>query len=187
MAEGQPQPENAGNGKNRTKSAVAVWIAKHLGVPTGLVVAIVTWGSSWVDSKQQEFKDAQKDIIELREELQGISKDIEFLQEQKATDRAQWRAIQRVHDKMDDTEVTAKANEIILDKFLDDKLQVLGRAPVPDKKPDLLDRVLGRMPKKPPLVVRRAPPKKIKTVEQYMNEQVQQHQQEQMQLQRPEK
>lgn len=188
MAKDQQQTGNAGNGKNRTKSAAAVWIAKHLGIPTGLVVAIVTWGSSWLDGKQQEFQDAQSDIVKLREEIQGISKDIQFLQEQKETDRAQWRAIQRVHDKVDDTEVTAKANEIILDKFLDDKLQAMGKPTAPDKKPDLLDRVLGRKPeKRPAFVVRRAPPKKEKTAKQYANEQIQQHQQEQMQMQRPEK
>jgi len=176
MTDTQIERKN-GNGKAGAKSALAVGLAKHLGVPSFVIVAGMAFISSWAEEKEQEFKDVQKSVIELQESIQIQATEIGFLKEQKETDRAQWRAMQRLDDKMERVEITARANEIILDKVLDDLIQPIKAS---SKNPGILDAILGNGKKKPEIIIRRAPAKAAQSVDQYMDEQVQQHEQEQM-------
>ena len=172
-----PKEEN-GNGKKKAKAAAATWLVKHLGIPTVIAGLLATAAFNWFDAKTKDIQDSKAAIL-------SIQKDIEFLKEQKGTDQAQWRAIQRFDDKLERVEITAAANEIILDKWLDDKFRSTGKPSEPYKKPDLIDRILGRNLEKKPMIIRRAGPKEHKSVEQYKEDQHNRYHQEQQQQQAP--
>jgi hypothetical protein len=169
----EEKPEES-NGKN-SKAVIAVWVGKHLGIPSVVIVALMTLVQSWWDGKQEEYESYKNSVNDLEKKVQ-------VLEAQKATDQAQWRAIQRVDQKASEVEVTTKANELVLDKFISDKLIQHRMAEKADQEQTILDKVLGKKKPPPPLIIRRNS-KKPKTLEQYRDEQVQEHQQEQMQMQ----
>ena len=150
--------ETNGNGKNGNKSAIAVGLAKHLGIPVGVIYAGLSWATGQMEEKNKEFKEVQTAIIELRESFQGQSIKIEYLEQQRETDKAQWGAMRRLDDKMERVEITSRANELILDKVLDDLIQ-------PSNKVSSA---------KPNIIIKRAPAKATQSVDRYMDEQVQQ-------------
>jgi len=150
------EPEE--NGKKKAITAAASWVTKHIGVPVGIATLLITSGVNWLEAKNTEFGEAKTAIVEMRLE-------IKVLKEQKATDRAQWRAIQRFSDKVEPLAVDVKAHSILIDKILGDTIRVRGERPKEVTIGDKIGNFLGT--KKPEVVIRRAAPKRKLSVKQY--------------------
>jgi len=169
-------PTKEKNGKLRT---ALIGGLKHLGIPAVVAGLLVTAGLNWLERKNQEFEDTRKAVNSLQTEL-------EILKSKAATDNAQWRALRRFNDKLDPLSADVKAYGILLDKILDDTIQVRGEPKKKEKEglAEKLDKLLGRH-KEPPVVVRRAPLKAPQSVKQYQEQEEEDYRQEQMQQQAP--